>query len=1194
MMTEHPYSYGSYQGRQPHSQPLPPFPQQPLPLNARPFYAAFQHPVAPAGNYANAHNSFQYNASNIPGLGMGSSLPPMPFRSENNNVWQPQSQPVLHHFATQATQATNKSPNSTAKQDDQPKSYSDNRPMATSSQIQKHTPEEGELSEGEFEDLYEPKDATDVAVPTPPSPRPPSVMENQNGSVGDADGSSIYDGTTPRNETVINSISASLPAVEREYSPGGDWEPSYQERERSGSYSPYLSPREIQRRVSVSKPMPHGLKQAPSTHLAQPLPGLNMTHPQQPSAAEIPLTNGTHSNPLQSTAIKQFRTVAEAKKKAQEAILGLMPLKVRYQDYIEEGFNEKLIKGLFTDLGLEVSIPKPIVAQKVSGDSQAPVTPSSPSQAVPESQGTKDQSQVASKPASSPTTGVTINDSTASDTKTAKKTAAEERKDKIARKLAAKAQKTVNIVQPPTSTPPSQSISANTGASTLGSSPVKPKTRAENNALLQQKLAKLKKAQEKALAEKLAAESSVKSTTPPSVPTSNVIPVSKSNSESSTNATTTISVSVPEANRRSVSTDKSLPRDGGIPGLFLTTQAAQSNSRNLKRPVASDFDNYSTPVNTLKRTRTQETLIIDVSDDEDVEMDIVSPTDEPNSSSEIINPPQQTPLAAFPPLSDSLNRKQRSSPSSSTAPTPPVHGAKLDLLHKRIEETKRLIAEAEAKKAAKRTNTPQSPQAQSSVIESATLPKAPEVSPAQRGVETVDVMRRDRIVSYELPTVEATLKEKRDKLREAVAQAAQLELEIQASMDERRRLADEAERLAIPAEPAAIKTSTQNQTVEAVTTASQLHRDELQPPSEQPSSEETTDVSMAESDVVHHEDPVDSNNAQLSLDPSVSASMDNEAPPVAAQLPQDRPTRVDGESIVAARINEASSQDNFAATSTEEDQVMANTVTDVPEVSVSEQSPSKPNASRQSSQEHSPSNDGSYQPQSEPASPSYDTLPESQDIVTKASSPHDQTDINTDEQLSREVLNETKLDEPGEASAPAALENPSGEVQNSSSYEHPLLTSSQDESEKPAHLEDLLSYHSPLGYFRAYRFHPKYFDEVAGGLKSMTYSSKIDPMRPICPRVLAGEQCPSGNTCEFQHFENMVLADAEIITQLGSADMFTGETRNRFIEGLKKVLNELKANKVKDFDRITKAIVKHRQEFLEDKSKVLPLDAGSS
>lgn len=56
--------------------------------------------------------------------------------------------------------------------------------------------------------------------------------------------------------------------------------------------------------------------------------------------------------------------------------------------------------------------------------------------------------------------------------------------------------------------------------------------------------------------------------------------------------------------------------------------------------------------------------------------------------------------------------------------------------------------------------------------------------------------------------------------------------------------------------------------------------------------------------------------------------------------------------------------------------------------------------------------------------------------------------------------------------------------------------------------------------------------------------------------------------------------------------MFVGETRVKFIEGLKKVLNELKANKVKDFDRITQAIVKHRQDFLGDKSKVLALDSS--
>ncbi|KAI1662458.1 hypothetical protein F4813DRAFT_344595 [Daldinia decipiens] len=1194
-MSEHPYRYSPYQGQKPHSQPLPPFAQQSLPpLNAQPpYYGAFQQPVATAGNYATTHNSFQYNASNIPGLGMGSSLPLMPFQSENNSIWQPRTQPALHQLPTQAR---DKPPVFMAKQGDLQKSPTEKRDMPVSSQTQKHTPEEGELSEGEFEDLYEPKDNTDIAIPTPPSPRPPSVMENQNGSVGDADGSSIYDGTTPRGDAAINSTYTSLPTAERAYSPDEDWEPSYQERERSGSYSPYLSPREIQRKVSVSKPASHGIIQAPTTHNpVQSLPGINMTHLQQPSV-ETPLASETASNQKQDAAIRPFRSVAEAKKKAQEAILGLWPLKVRYQDYIEEGLDEKLIKGLFADLGLEASIPKPTTAQKTTSDLQVPAAPSNVSQAAPEPQNAKNQSPTMSKPKPPITIETTIE--TTGDTKPTKKTAAEERKDKIARKLAAKAQKTANAAQPPASTPPSQPAtkpaSTNLGVVTsTGASPAKPKTRAENNALLHQKLAKLKKAQEKALAEKLAADNTAKPMTPPSLPTSNppTVSVSKNHIESSTNATT-VAISAPEADRRSMSTEKSLPREGGIPGLFLTTQSAQSSNRNLKRPVASDFDNYSTPTGTLKRSRTQETLIIDVSDDEDVEMDIASPIDEPNLFSEIINPPRQIPLAAFPPLSDSLNGKQRPSPSSSTAPTPPVHGAKLDLLHKRIEETKRLIAEAEAKKAAKKTNAPQSPQTQPPVIESTTLSKFSESSPVQKRVGTADVKRRDRIVSYELPTVEATLKEKQDRLREAVAQAAQLELEIQASMEQRRKLADEAERLAVPAEPILIEISTQNQLVLSATTTSELSHVESQPTSEQqPNSEDTTDLSMTEGDIAQHDQQVDTNDAQFALDPSQFISP-ADIEPVAVQLSQGL-ALVNGESHSEASIDGVS-QNSSTNVSTKESQAIPNTIAAVSEVQVDGQDLSKQDVSERPSREPSPSNDGSYRPQSMPASPAHDYPLGHHDTSTKTPSPQEEIALYTDKQLNCEVPHETGPVQPGEESALSAPDNPSGEVQNSSSYEHPLLTSSQDESEKPAQLEDLLSYHSPLGYFRAYRFHPKYFDEVAGGLKSMTYSSKIDPMRPICPRVLAGEQCPNGNACEFQHFENMVLPDAEIITQLGSADMFTGETRNRFIEGLKKVLNELKANKVKDFDRITKAIVKHRQEFLEDKSKVLPLDAGSS
>ncbi|KAI0112920.1 hypothetical protein F4814DRAFT_327286 [Daldinia grandis] len=1123
-MSEHPYRYSPYQGQKPHSQPLPPFTQQSLPpLNVQPpYYGAFQQPVATAGNYATAHNSFQYNATTIPGLGMASSLPPMPYRSENNSIWQPQTQPALHQLPTHPR---DKSPVSMPKQGNLQKSPLEKRDIPIPSQAPKHTPEEGELSEGEFEDLYEPKHNTDIAIPTPPSPRPPSVMENQNGSVGDADGSSIYDGTTPRGEAVVNSTYTSLPTAEREYSPDEDWEPSYQERERSGSYSPYLSPREIQRRVSVSKPASHGIKQASSTqNPVQSLPGINMTHLQQPSVKST-LANGTASNQTQDAVIRPFRSVAEAKKKAQEAILGLWPLKVRYQDYIEEGLDEKLIKGLFTDVGLEASIPKLTMAQKSATNSQVPAAPSNLSQATPESQKAKDQSPITSKAKLAATVETTVDTNTTGDTKPAKKTAAEERKDKIARKLAAKAQKTANAVQPPASTPPPQPASINIGAvASTGASPAKPKTRAENNALLHQKLAKLKKAQEKALAEKLAADNTAKPMTPPSLPTSKppTISVSKNNTESSTNATT-VAISVPGADRRSMSTEKSLPKDGGIPGLFLTTQPTQSNNRNLKRPVASDFDNYSTPTGTLKRTRTQETLIIDVSDDEDVEMDIASPIDEPNSFSEIIDPPRQIPLAAFPPLSDPLNRKQRSSPSSSTAPTPPVHGAKLDLLHKRIEETKRLIAEAEAKKAAKKTNTPQSPQTQPSVIESTTFPKISEFSPVQKRVGTADVKRRDRIVSYELPSVDATLKEKQDRLREAVAQAAQLELEIQAGMEERRKLADEAERLAVPTEPIPIEISIQNQLVPSATatTTSELSHNESQPTSEQqPNPEETPDLSMTEGDIAQHDQPVDSNDAQLGSDVPQAVSLTDNGP-VAVQLSQGL-ALVNGESQAGVDVD-GTSQNSFTNVSTEESRTIPKTMVGVPETQVDTQDPSKQDVSERPSREPSPSNDGSSRPQSTPASPTLDNPLGTQNPSTKTPPLQEQINLYTDGQFSSEVLHGTGPVQPSEESALSAPENSSGEVQNSSSYEHPLLTSNQDESEKPAQLEDLLSYHSPLGYFRAYRFHPKYFDEVAGGLKSMTYSSKIDPMRPLCPHALAGEQCPNGNACEFQHFENMVL-----------------------------------------------------------------------
>ncbi|KAI2634747.1 hypothetical protein GGS26DRAFT_522964 [Hypomontagnella submonticulosa] len=1136
-MSEHHHRQGPYSGQPSHLLPHPPFAQSPSSFNAQPqpqppYYGAFQQPSGTTSNFAVVNNSFQYNASNIPGLGMGSSLPPAPYRTESNIPIHSQPRPQPQHISAHTLDATS---TSISKQRDL-KNVSNKQRTTISQNHIEPTLEEGELSEGEFDDLYEPEHTVDIAVPTRPS-RPLSVMENENGSVGDADGSSIYDGITPQGDAIINSTSTSLPAVEQDYS-DEDWEPSYQERERSGSYSPYLSPREIQRKMSVSKPPAHLAKQSTDTARAvQTLPGINMSSAQQLSA-DAPMSNGTSSVPTKHLA-SPFHSVAEAKKKAQEAILGLWPLKVRYQDYIDEGFDERLIKSLFMELGLEASIPKPAAATKGTSDPQtssAPGPGSSKAEAKPPT--AKEQPSVTSEPSKPVVNASTAKNATMDNVKAAGKTAAEERKDKIARKLAAKAQKTVVAPQTSAPTPPSQSTQAPVSIiASVNASPAKPKTRAENNAILHQKLAALKKAQEKAMAERrLAGESLAKPATPPVAPSSSSTEIleAKNREESSTNSTAVI-VPALEPNRRSVSTEKSLPRDGTIPGLSVVTQSPQPTNRSLKRPVASDFDSYSNPLSTLKRTRTQETLIIDVSDDEDIEMDIASPTDEPTSPNEINLPPRQTPLGAFPPLSESLSRKQRSSPGSSIVPTPPVHGAKLDLLHRRIEETKRMIAEAEAKKAAKKIIVPQSPQTQLPAIESSTLPKVGDKSQAQKAAKNTNVERRLRIRSYELPAVEASLKETKDQLRQAMAQTAQLELQIlevrkeelrlaaeeRRLAEEERRLAEEAEQLEDSAEQTPIEV---NQQVVATAGPEVNHVIGAQISKEQqPNSDEATDVLMTDrEDISDHEEVVPLSETQSSTG-IVQSDLRTDAQLASATRLSQGPA-LDDESRVEASIDDQPSRDASVNIPTENNDAGPDSIDDISEIrNQRSEHAAQAVIIEESTRDPSPRSNNAYKPPPPPTSHARDTslprLENSMDILP----PSEQSIPPVDEQPSHEVINETRLGQSAQEPILSAPDNQSGEVQKSSSLEHLLLTSKQDEPKQGPRVEDLLSYHSPLGYFRAYRFHPKYFDEVAGGLKSMTYSSRIDPMRPLCPHVLAGDPCPDGPNCVFQHFESMVL-----------------------------------------------------------------------
>lgn len=137
---------------------------------------------------------------------------------------------------------------------------------------------------------------------------------------------------------------------------------------------------------------------------------------------------------------------------------------------------------------------------------------------------------------------------------------------------------------------------------------------------------------------------------------------------------------------------------------------------------------------------------------------------------------------------------------------------------------------------------------------------------------------------------------------------------------------------------------------------------------------------------------------------------------------------------------------------------------------------------------------------------------------------------------------------------------------------------------------DFVPYDSPLQYFHAYRFHPQYQDSVSGGLRSLTYSNKIDVRVQLCPDQLAGTLCPRGNECDYQHFESFEIPDDQILVQLGA---YEGDRKSEYIDGLKKLLTDFRVRKVKDFKTISQGILDYRAQFRNDNSKILPLGTVS-
>ena len=69
-----------------------------------------------------------------------------------------------------------------------------------------------------------------------------------------------------------------------------------------------------------------------------------------------------------------------------------------------------------------------------------------------------------------------------------------------------------------------------------------------------------------------------------------------------------------------------------------------------------------------------------------------------------------------------------------------------------------------------------------------------------------------------------------------------------------------------------------------------------------------------------------------------------------------------------------------------------------------------------------------------------------------------------------------------------------------------------------------------------------------------------------------------------------MLTDDKILVQMGSLrEGKTPEEKDQYITGLKQIINEMRRDKVKDFNTVATEIADYRRRFLQDSSRVLPL-----
>ncbi|TVY73282.1 hypothetical protein LSUE1_G007927 [Lachnellula suecica] len=530
--------------------------------------------------------------------------------------------------------------------------------------------------------------------------------------------------------------------------------------------------------------------------------------------------------------IPSAKIIAEARKQAQNAILNLWPYEVRFQQYIDEGISEDIVGRLFDEIGMSRNPSKTANGNENKLDTQPTFTPNTSQEVNTTIAGSSSKVQLA--PLSTLPNG--------------------------------------QLPSTNGSTPGTSLTSQTANVPTAGAQLTGP---TEKDKILQSKMDVLRKARA-ARAEKAAAQKSIKSPTDspsstrislqqPTVASASVPNIASAVEKPALPAVEPQIPSLPLSSQPPTPAANNKQQGSMIPGLFLASAAASpvsstsaqpfSQNSQRKRPVAADFDSpvpapFKRP---FGQSRTERPVVIDVSDEdsdnEDAPMDLESQADpeSPVQSSRKLSDQRSTSLHNLPPLSDFPSQKHFTPPSNSSAPgTPNIsqnvsksaigHPEVLRQKESQIEQMKKKIAEAEARKKARQTpsgtRTPRVAELQpvdtkAAAAVNADLASNVEASlKVQHLIEVADTKvasdqqklaeaqaaelekeaelkrneaERKRLrrleVAAGIPLVEAEVHQSQLRLEQARAEIARMEAEVQKNLKAKQDLAEEMERL---------------------------------------------------------------------------------------------------------------------------------------------------------------------------------------------------------------------------------------------------------------------------------------------------------------------------------------------------------------------------------------------------------------